>query len=52
MIEHTRRICGPTDHSSSFEMATDVKGLYNALSIMLNNPLTSKGRFRPTRIDF
>ena len=26
--------------SSSFEMATVVKGLYNALSIMLNNPST------------
>ena len=37
--------------SSSFEMATVVKGLYNALSIMLNNPLTTVGHIRPTRID-
>ena len=29
--------------SSSFEMATSVKGLYNASSIMLNNPLTPIG---------
>ena len=37
--------------SSSFEMATVVKGLYKALSIMLNNPLRTVGHIRPTRID-
>ena len=31
--------------SSSFQMATDVRGLYNASSIMPTNPLTSNGNF-------
>ena len=44
-IEHARKICGPTDHFQQFWNATDVQGLYNASSIMLNNPFDVKGMF-------